>query len=56
MHKAVSDTRSKRQAQAMKLNKLIEKVSYMPKTNKALRDKALLLIGFGGAFRRSELA
>ena len=51
-----SDTRSKRQAQAMKLNKLIEKVSYMPKTNKALRDKALLLIGFGGAFRRSELA
>jgi site-specific recombinase XerD len=27
----------------------------MPTTSKGLRDRALLLLGFGGAFRRSEL-
>lgn len=36
--------------------KLIERVTTLPNTNKAIRDKALLLIGFGGDFRRSELA
>ncbi len=51
-----SETRGIKQAAAMKLNKLIERVTTLPNTNKAIRDKALLLIGFGGAFRRSELA
>lgn len=51
-----SETRGIKQAAAMKLNKLIERVTTLPNTNKAIRDRALLLIGFGGAFRRSELA
>ncbi len=50
-----SETRGVKQAAAMKLNKLIERVTSLPNTNKAIRDRALLLIG-GGAFRRSELA
>ena len=31
-------------------------VSHAPRTLAGLRDRALLLLGFGGAFRRSELA
>lgn len=31
-------------------------VSHCPKTLAGVRDRALLLLGFGGAFRRSELA
>lgn len=31
-------------------------VAIIPKTNAGLRDRALLLLGFAGAFRRSELA
>lgn len=44
-----SETRGIKQAAAMKLSKLVERVITLPDTNKALRDKALLLIGFGGA-------
>jgi integrase len=51
-----SETRGVRQAAAMKLNKLIERVTSLSNTNKAIRDRAILLVGFGGAFRRSELA
>lgn len=40
----------------MKFTELIKRVSTLPNTTKAIRDKALLIIGFGGAFRRSELA
>jgi integrase len=51
-----NETRCKRQASAMKFNELIKRVTTLPNTNKGIRDKALLIIGFGGAFRRSELA
>jgi len=30
-------------------------ISFIPDTNKGLRDKTILLVGFTGAFRRSEL-
>jgi site-specific recombinase XerD len=35
--------------------KVIAMVSHAPDTLAGLRDRALLLVGFGGAFRRSEL-
>lgn len=51
-----SDTRGKRQSKALPFSKLLARVTSLPKTNKGLRDKTLLLIGFGGAFRRGEIA
>ena len=36
--------------------RIIEMASHCPDTLKGKRDRALLLLGFGGAFRRSELA
>jgi len=35
---------------------ILEMVSHCPPTLAGLRDRAILLLGFGGAFRRSELA
>jgi len=37
-------------------DRLQEMVSHCPPTLRGLRDRALLLLGFAGAFRRSELA
>ena len=48
----------KRKAKALRLEhiaKMIEYLSHLPDTQKKLRDLAIILIGFFGAFRRSEL-
>ena len=48
----------KQKAKALKLEHLARMITHLenqPASVKALRDKALLLIGFFGAFRRSEL-
>ncbi len=37
-------------------DRLQEMISHCPPTLRGLRDRALLLLGFGGAFRRGELA
>jgi integrase len=44
------------QARALEVEELRQVVATMGDTIQAHRDKALLLIGFAGAFRRSELA
>jgi site-specific recombinase XerD len=41
---------------ALSTDELRRMITAMPTTNHGLRDRALLLIGFAGAFRRSELA
>lgn len=44
------------QKEALSLAELHELLQALPNTTAGLRDKALLLLGFAGAFRRSELA
>lgn len=48
-------TRQARKAPAT-AERVLVMVSHCPKSLAGLRDRALLLLGFGGAFRRSELA
>ena len=48
-------TRPARKAPAT-AERVLVMVSHCPKTLAGFRDRALLLLGFGGAFRRSELA
>lgn len=48
-------TRPARKAPAT-AERVLVMVSHCPKTLTGLRDRAILLLGFGGAFRRSELA
>jgi site-specific recombinase XerD len=48
-------TRPTRKAPAT-AERVLVMVSHCPKSLAGLRDRALLLLGFGGAFRRSELA
>lgn len=43
------------QKRALEVEPLIEVIRAMPKDLVGLRDRAILLVGFGGAFRRSEL-
>jgi len=45
-----------KQAKAFDAKALQEKITRIDDSMKGLRDKALLLVGFTGAFRRSELA
>lgn len=51
-----NESRPTLQAQALTLQELELQLLQLPETNKELRDKLLLLIGFAGGFRRSELA
>ena len=53
-----SEDREGLQAKAMQLSELSNrlKILHAHKTNKALRDSLVLILGFGGAFRRSELS
>ena len=55
--KGIARVHGKPQEQAAPLLKddLVALLSYIPDTVKGIRDKALLLIGFAGAFRKSEL-
>lgn len=46
---------AQRKAQPLLKEDLIDILDRLPDTLKALRDRALLLIGFAGGFRRSEL-
>jgi site-specific recombinase XerD len=47
--------RPQRQVSALLKEDIISMLNIMPDTTKGIRDRALLLIGFCGAFRRSEL-
>jgi len=53
-----SELRPTTEAKAMSLQELELQMALLSNngSNKALRDKLLLLLGFGGGFRRSELA
>jgi integrase len=47
--------RPQRRVAPLKIQQLAEIVSRLGSESRDLRDRALLLVGFGGAFRRSEL-
>jgi integrase len=54
--KRVHGTKATRQAAPITRDRLVESITIKTNSLKAKRDKALILLGFFGAFRRSELA